>query len=107
MAKGREDPRDWVLDAGMTPRCCEALDKSPNRSGLSLFHKGRGVDSGLYLNLLPVTDGFENVVKSTSPSTPRENTPFQEKYMLVHTQRILYGISGVHHRTPKAHTWTI
>lgn len=81
MEKQREGP--WggrVLDPAVTLRCCEALDKSPNCSGLGFFHKRREVDSRLHLNLLLVSDGFKNLIKAMSPSTP------QEEHIPVHTQ---------------------
>ena len=64
--RGENIPGDWVPDAAKTSRCCQAFDKLPSCSGLSLFHKGPG-DSRLYLNPLLVTYGFENLVKSASP----------------------------------------
>lgn len=45
-----------MLDPAMTLRCCEALDKSPNCSGLGFLRKRREVDSRLYLNLLLASD---------------------------------------------------
>lgn len=45
-----------MLDPAMTLRCCEALDKSPNCSGLDFLRKRREVDSRLHLKLLRVSD---------------------------------------------------
>lgn len=64
-----------MLDTAVTLTCCDARDKASNCPGLSLLCKRRGVDTGLYLHLLLVLDGFENLMKVMGPSTLRENTP--------------------------------
>lgn len=65
-----KDP--WRLSARHS---CDARDKASNCPGLSLLCKRRGVDTGLHLPLLLVSDGFENLMKAMGPSTLRENTP--------------------------------